>query len=44
MTSQNESHSFYVASNGELPHKKGTSQSSWQLASRTIMLSGGVRV
>ena len=44
ITSQNASHSFYVPSNGELPHESGTSRSLWQPTSRTKMLSGGVRI
>ena len=44
MASQNESHSFYIPSNGELPHKSETSQSPWQPANRVIMLSGGIGV
>ena len=43
MASQNESHSFYVPSNGELPHRSGTNQSPWQPASHATMLSGGFK-
>ena len=44
MASQNESHSLYVPSDGELPHGGGTSQSPWQSASHAPMLSGGARL
>ena len=42
--SQNESNSFYVPSNHELPHGSGVSRSPWQPTSHTTMLSGGTRV
>ena len=44
MTSQNESHSFHIPSNDELPHKRRTSRFPWQSASCAPMLSSDIRI
>ena len=43
MDSWYESHSLFIPSNGELPHRGRTNRPSWQSVSRTPMLSSGAR-